>query len=132
MADISMCCDHRCATRTACYRYRAIANSQYQSFMNFGRPDGAVSCDSFWTCEGRRDLTPMVSIYLDGKVKHVLAHHGITGKYFRQVLSIPETHDLWMSQMSVRVEDVHVADTQQLVLHNDDVFYSVPKRINGG
>jgi hypothetical protein len=50
MADISMCLGRHCAARQSCYRFRAVADGDDQSYGNFDRSPiaGPQSCDYFW------------------------------------------------------------------------------------
>jgi hypothetical protein len=48
MADITMCLDKRCPSRTLCYRFTAPFERRYQSVADFQRRKGCVRCGSFW------------------------------------------------------------------------------------
>jgi hypothetical protein len=53
MADISMCLGNGCALRGKCYRYRAVSEGEFQSYMNFDKtPVGTEDdCQYFWPIE---------------------------------------------------------------------------------
>ncbi len=47
MSDFSKCIDVKCPSRDKCWRYTAPV-SPHQSYSDFGRPEGAQECESFW------------------------------------------------------------------------------------
>lgn len=50
MMDITMCLNHKCATKKECYRYMAFPNIHGQSYAKFGKKRGDKVC---------RDIYPM-------------------------------------------------------------------------
>ena len=58
MADICMCQDKRCPSRTVCYRFTAERDKYRQAFFSKSpRKPHAMSCDEFWSNEGTPDPT---------------------------------------------------------------------------
>ena len=48
MADISMCRDKACPSRTKCYRFVATPSQFLQSYGSFGRESDAQKCSHYW------------------------------------------------------------------------------------
>lgn len=48
MADISMCADMHCPSKTICYRFTAPVTPNYQAYGGMQRDEDAVNCDMFW------------------------------------------------------------------------------------
>ena len=58
MADIAMCQDKKCPSRTLCYRYTAERCQYAQSyFAKSPREKGNVRCENFWSNSGTPDPT---------------------------------------------------------------------------
>lgn len=47
MADITMCLDKRCPSRTMCRRFMAIPSALHQSYSDFKRHPNKVRCSMF-------------------------------------------------------------------------------------
>jgi hypothetical protein len=58
MADICMCLDNRCPSRTLCYRFTAKKDEYRQSYWaKSPRKPHAVRCEEFWSNKGIPDPT---------------------------------------------------------------------------
>jgi len=56
MADICMCLDKRCPSRTLCYRFTAEKDKYRQSyFAKSPRKKGKMRCEEFWSNDGTPD-----------------------------------------------------------------------------
>ena len=47
MPDISMCLNSLCPSKTKCYRYMAVPNTEWQSFSSFIVQRNRKKCDAF-------------------------------------------------------------------------------------
>lgn len=47
MPDIAMCQNKTCPSRFKCYRYMAVPNDRWQSYMSFKVKKNSNKCDSF-------------------------------------------------------------------------------------
>lgn len=53
MPDISMCQNKNCHLRDKCYRYRAIPDDVWQSYICPTIDSDTMDCDYFWSIENR-------------------------------------------------------------------------------
>lgn len=54
MSYLSMCQDDSCPSAKKCHRHEA-SPSEYQSYMDFGRPKGAKKCAAFMKVRERKE-----------------------------------------------------------------------------
>ena len=102
MADIAMCQDKRCSSRTLCYRFTAKADPYRQSYFTNSREKGKIRCDEFWSNEGTPDPTdysvneaPICRCNLYG-----MPHKWNAACQLFEVISKP-----WLSQKPTKVSD---------------------------
>ena len=70
MPDITMCCNFECPLKSKCYRYRAVPDTDRQSFAlfkpqerMFGKyDDKIIDCEYFWQVDEMHDKTLATSI----------------------------------------------------------------------
>lgn len=68
MPDISMCTGETCKSKLKCYRFMAIADSHWQSYMAPPHVDADEdSCEYYWSAKGRR--LRKEGIPIDGSTK---------------------------------------------------------------
>lgn len=52
MANITKCTNEKCKIKEECYRYTALANKEYQSYMMIDKEvNKPFDCDEFWDNE---------------------------------------------------------------------------------
>lgn len=52
MADISMCKNKQCKDKDTCYRFNAVADKYYQSYLFIEGKQDKNTCGNYWKMKG--------------------------------------------------------------------------------
>lgn len=56
MADISKCTGKKCPKKDSCYRFKAVSNPHWQSYLMVPPIDDKGNCNMYWKMDTPKDV----------------------------------------------------------------------------